>query len=237
MPARKKGSAELGLDVGSKAAKVATYLLIGRVITFLFTGVALVLVTRWLGPYQYGIYTLAIAFAGIFSTLGYFGIGTALNKFIAQYKQLNDNKQISAIISNGLFLIVISALILLLICFAFSGYVSVYLYHTVAMSYIINLIAFYLVFVLLFGVFYDALLGFGQGKYLAFMIIIESVFQALGSITLSFFMPMATAPIIGLILGYFVGFVVGIYFLFKYNKIRIIGPSFKYIKMIVSSVV
>jgi len=61
--------------------------LIGRILTFVMTGIALVIVARLLGPSQYGVYTLAVAFASIFGSIGYFGIGTAVNKFVSESKQ------------------------------------------------------------------------------------------------------------------------------------------------------
>ena len=64
----KKNNIERSIVSGSKAASTASYVLIGKVFTFLMTGIALVIVTRILGPSQYGIYTLSVAFAGIFGT-------------------------------------------------------------------------------------------------------------------------------------------------------------------------
>lgn len=56
------------LEVGSKVANIAGFVLISKIITFTLSGVALILVTRLLGPTQYGIYTLAVTFAGIFGS-------------------------------------------------------------------------------------------------------------------------------------------------------------------------
>ena len=86
------------LSVGSKSANTASYVLTGKILTFLMTGIALVVITRLLGPNQYGIYTLSVAFAGIFGTAGYLGIGTALTKFISEALQKKDKNEINSVI-------------------------------------------------------------------------------------------------------------------------------------------
>ncbi|MGC8537889.1 MAG: oligosaccharide flippase family protein [Candidatus Micrarchaeia archaeon] len=62
-----------------------------KVFSFLFVGVAFILITRILGPTGYGVYVLATAIAGVFGSVGNFGIATALNRFIAKYK--NNRRQ------------------------------------------------------------------------------------------------------------------------------------------------
>ena len=42
-----------GMAAGSKAANTASYVLIGRILTFVMTDIALVIVARLLGPSQY----------------------------------------------------------------------------------------------------------------------------------------------------------------------------------------
>ncbi len=148
------------LDVGSRTANIASYVLLGRLLTFAMTGIALIVVTRLLGPTQYGIYTLAVAFAGIFGSIGYFGVGSTLNKFISEYKQLKKNDEISLVVSNSLFLVVSIGIVLTGLSFIFSSQISQYVFHTTSLSYIIQVISFWIITAMLFGAFYDALLGF-----------------------------------------------------------------------------
>ena len=103
------------MDIGAKTANTASYVLIGKILTFLMTGIALVLVTRILGPSQYGIYALAVAFASIFGSIGYFGIGTAMSKFIAEYRQGKKLQEVNNVISNALFMVVVAGVVLSLI--------------------------------------------------------------------------------------------------------------------------
>ncbi len=222
----------MNLAMGSKTVNVASYVLIGRILTFLFTGTALVIVTRLLGPSQYGTYTLAIAFGGMFGSIGYFGIGTALNKFVSEYKQASKRDEMGMIISNSMVLLLISGVVLSAICIVFSSIISQFVFHTGSLSYVIDLVAFYIIASMLFGSFYDTMIGFGNGKHIALMAAVEAVVQASVSIPLALGGLGALAPIIGLIIGYSAGFIIGISLIFKYNDIVLGRISVSYMKKI-----
>lgn len=217
---------------GSSAASMASYVFAGKIFTYLMTGIALILVTRLLGPSQYGIYTLAIAFGGIFGSLGYFSVGLALNKFVAEYKQLGKKSEMNEVVSTALFIIIVSGLIIGGFCILFGGLISQYVFHTGTMSLIIKLVALEIVAVMFFGVFYDTLVGFGRGKHMAIVVGIQALLQASVSIFLAFEGFGAAAPIIGLMVSYFVGFIVGVYLVFRYNNITITRPSGVFVKKI-----
>ena len=222
------------IAAGSKAANVASYVMIGKILTFFMTGVALVAVTRLLGSHEYGIYTLAMAFGGIFGPIGYFGIGTALNKFISEYKQANKRKEINEVVSNALFIVVVTGLFLGAMCIVFSGSISNYVFNTSSYSGIIRLVALYIITVILFGAFYDTLLGFGNGKSIAIVAGIEALFQASVSIALAFFGLGAAAPIIGMAVGYTAGFLCGLALAVHDGHVKLVRPSVKFMKKLLS---
>ena len=180
-----KTNKDSNLIAGTKATSVASYVLMGKVLTYAMTGIAVIVVAGQLGPAQYGIYTLAIAFGGIFGSIGYFGIGTALNKFVSEYKQKNRKEEIGAVISSSLLILVATGLILGSLCLVFSDLISQYVFHTGSLSYVIRLVALYIVTAMLFGAFYDTLLGFGSGKHVAVVACVEAVVQATVSIVLA----------------------------------------------------
>ena len=218
------------LAVGSKAANVASHVMIGKILTFLMTGAALIAVTRLLGAHEYGIYTLAMAFGGIFGSIGYFGIGTALNKFVSEYKQANKKKEINEIVSNALFIVIFIGLFLGIVCIAFSSSISSYIFNTSFYSGIIKLVALYIITVILFGAFYDTLLGFSNGKGIAIVAGVEALFQATVSIVLAFFGFGAAAPIIGMAIGYTAGFVCGLALVLRDGHVQLVRPSGKFVK-------
>ena len=219
---------------GSNAASTASYVLVGKILTFLMTGIALVVVTRLIGPNQYGIYTLSVAFAGIFGTAGYLGIGTALTKFISEALNKKDRKEINNIVSNSLFIVMVSGVVLTVVAFLISGLVSSYMFHSSSLSYVIEIVSFYIITSMLFGSIYETMIGFGQNRDIAIITGLEAFLQAGISIGLAFDGFGALAPIFGLIIGSFIGFAFGMLLVFKRNRISLCMPSFGYMSRIVN---
>lgn len=221
------------MDVGSRAVHVASYVLFGKIFNFIVLGIALILVTRLLGPGQYGYYTLATAFASIFSVIGYFGVGSALQKFMAQYQQEKKKDEMDLLISNALVLVVISGLVMGAIFIMFDQAIASYVYpHSQGMGYLIEAITAWIIIVMFFGTFYDALVGLGNGKAVAIVVSVQALFQAAISIGLSYEWHSAIAPIYGLIFGYLLGFFAGLWIVFKQDQFSFRMPSYKYIKRI-----
>ncbi len=72
------------LDLGSRTAKVAGALFVGKLFSFVVLAITFIAVVRILAPANYGIYTLVVAFVGIFSSVGNFGVATITNKLLAE---------------------------------------------------------------------------------------------------------------------------------------------------------
>ena len=229
-----EGNFDMTVVAGSKAANTASYVLIGKIFTFLMTGIALVIVIRLLSPSQYGIYTLSIAFASIFGTAGYLGIGTTLTKFISEALQRKDRVEINKVISNSLLIVVVSGVVLTTIAFMISGLVSSYMFHSNSLSCVTEIVSFYIITSMLFGSVYETMIGFKQSKDMAVITGIEAFLQAGISIVLAFDGFGALAPILGLIIGSFIGFVFGMFLVFRRNKISLYMPSLKYVTRIVN---
>ena len=238
MPISSVSGAEATSIAGTKAAGVAGYMLINRIFTFLITGIAFILVARFLGSGQYGIYTLALAFAGIFNTLGYLAVGDTVNKFISEYKQTEKRKEINAVISNGMALVFVESVILVLLCVLFSKTLSQYVFQTPNYAYLIVFAALYILVSNFFGVFTNTFLGLGKARYLTIISIIEAFVQAMISIALAFEWSRTSmaplAPILGLLIGYGVAIIAGIYFMHKNMGFSFVKPSMQYFKRILS---
>ncbi len=102
-----KGFENETVGIGSSTASMSTYLLLGKLVAFIVAAISLVVVARILGPSGYGVYVVAIAVAGVAGAVGNFGIGTALTKFISEYKSKKNAKMINEVLSNGMAILVV----------------------------------------------------------------------------------------------------------------------------------
>ena len=228
-----KGAEPDGSGVGSAAASVASFMVFGRFAALIISGIAIVIVARILGPSVYGVYVLAISYTGLFRGMADLGVNTAINKFIAQYRASGDKEDLNRLISNGYFSVIISGLVFSLIAFSLSGFIAVHVLGNAGQTYIIQIVSFCILGAVLFGLSYYALIGFGKGKYVAMVILLQSATQGAISITLVVLGFGAIAPIVGLLAGYIATCLTVFVLLTMKFRIELRKPSFSYIKKLV----
>src|SRR5271157_4100281 len=117
---------ENAFELGTQAATTASAALFGRVFTIVIAGIAFVLVARLLGPTQYGIYSVAMAFVAFFTTIGESGMGVTFSKFVAEYSSRNDKKKLAELLLNGYCILLVMCTAFSLIAFALSGFMASY---------------------------------------------------------------------------------------------------------------
>ncbi len=231
MELSKPENEESAIELGARTANVTSFVLLSKIVSFAFVGVAFIIITRILGPGGYGIYVLATGVAGIFSSIGNFGVATALNRFIARYMG-NKAKQ-AKVLSEGIFLIALIGLIFTGAAFASSGFIASIYHGGSFYTYIFRLISISIIFSMLFGAVYSSLVGLGKGTHAAASITAESVFQSGVGITLAVLGYGPVAPVMGIISGYAAGFLVGILFIFR-NGIAFKRPKLSGLKKLFS---
>lgn len=215
------------LQIGRSTANMASYIFVGKLISFILGLAALVVVARILGPTSYGIYIIAVAAAGIAGSVSNLGIGTALNKFISEYRVRRDRRRIEQILADGIAILVIAGTILTVATFAVSGLVARYSLHNTGYTYVIEVASLSVIASLLFGAMYAGIVGFGDGTHVAYVSIIGSVMQYSISIPLVIIGLGPVAPVIGLVAGQMIGFLACIYILYVKRHIRPVMPSIR----------
>ncbi len=233
MELSKPDNEESALELGTRAASVTSFVILSKIAAFIFVGIAFVLITRILGPSGYGIYVLATGVAGVFSSIGNFGVATALNRFIARYS--GKSKQQAKVLSEGFFLIAVVGIITTAVAFGLSGVIAGF-YHngsTIAYANIFRLISISIVLSMLFGAAYSSLVGLGKGMHAAASITAESLSQSIIGVLLAVLGFGPVAPVIGVIAGYLAGFLVGIFLIFR-NGLKFTMPKLTGLKRLFS---
>jgi O-antigen/teichoic acid export membrane protein len=207
-------------SIGSKGAGVASFILLGKFIAIILTGISFIIVARVLGPSVYGVYTLIIGTMGVITATGSFGISTSINKFVSEYVHSNQRDKIGELIFNSLFPVFAFGLVIAVIIFVFGGYISTQILHTGSYSNLVWIASFYIMLSMLYDTAYGALVGFG--RRLASVQTVQSGTQAVVSVALALLGFGAAAPILGLELGLLLGFIAAILTITFREKIRIV---------------
>ncbi|MDE1868523.1 MAG: oligosaccharide flippase family protein [Candidatus Micrarchaeota archaeon] len=218
------------LSVGTKTAKVASSIVFARLMSFLFSGVAFILVARILGTDVYGVYTIAVAFAAVFAAMD-LGLHYGANKFIGEYFTGKSSEKINRLLSNVLAIQIISAVILTLIAFALSQLVSTYVLHSVAYIRVLQYVSILVFLQLIYGTFSQSLFGFGNGRHITAMLVTQAALQAVISVVLALDGFGAVSPIIGAAVGLAAATLLALALILR-GGTRLRTPSFAGIKKI-----
>ncbi len=192
---------------GGKTARIATSVLAAKSFTFLAAGIAFIIVARILGPGTYGVYTLAIAIAGFFGSFGDFGFSLSAVKFIAEYIEKKNTEMVKSTITNAYAAAALIGIIFTVIAFAASGPAALLIFHNASYAPILEVASFTIIVGVLWNVSYSMLVGLGKGRYITFAVVLQSLAQALLSIGFALAGFGAAAPILGVVIGFFIGFI------------------------------
>ncbi|MGC8567936.1 MAG: flippase [Candidatus Micrarchaeia archaeon] len=117
-------SEEIAADFedGKAARRVVSYT-IGKTASAVISFITLIILARILGAGSYGLYTIAIAFAGMAGIFGHIGIGTALRKKLAE-----NGTDKSELVSTAFFITILLGLAVAAIAMAFSSFIATEIY-------------------------------------------------------------------------------------------------------------
>jgi O-antigen/teichoic acid export membrane protein len=216
------------LDFGKNAVGTASSLMISKITSVIILGLTFIFVARLLGSTNYGIYVLATAIIGLFDAIGNFGIGSAFNRFSAEYR--DEPEKVNHLLINGFLILLVIGLILSSLIFIFSGPLSIYTLHTIKYEYVLHYISFAVLTSMLFGASYPILIGLGKRKEAATSIFTQAIVQGVVSIALILLGFGVLGPIIGLLSGYLSSFVITIIFLISLKKYHFVLPSIAWLK-------
>ena len=119
-----------------------------------------VLLVRFLGPTNYGYYTIVVLYWGFASTIAGLGAGAAVQYAISKFRAQNSGSKLIWAVKHYFLLVTVSSLIASIVFFMLSGVIGS-VYHSTEVSYLIKVLAFGLVFYSLSGNFTEpSFIGF-----------------------------------------------------------------------------
>ncbi len=111
-----------------------------------------VLLVRFLGPTNYGYYTVVVLYWGFASTIAGLGINSAVQYAISKYRAQNSASRLMWAVKHYFVIVIVSSLIASIVLFSLSGVIAS-IYHSAEVGYLIKILAFGLVFYSLSGNF------------------------------------------------------------------------------------
>ncbi len=167
-----------------------------------------IILARWLGPSDLGLYQMVVTVLDIASLVATLGIGVALIKYVAEYKK--DKDKLAQIMTPGLLGSIIPGLIAGISLYALSGMIAG-IFNTPELAHLLKIIAFTLPISAFVGALVGILNGLREMKTYSFLAILSSL---LSIICIVVFIKLGfgiTGVIIGMLLATIGAFIGGIY--------------------------
>ncbi len=218
-----------GEGLGKRTARVLSAVLIGQILSIIITGITIILLARLLEPTSYGAYTFAFGYASFIDAVGGFGIGAYLSRHFSIFSYRRDKEKMMRVLSSGLFLFMVSSVLITLLALSLSGYLSNTLYAGLGIPEITLITASLMIFfVMMQSVSMQALIGLGKGAFSSFTGVIGNAVQLVGSVGLVLYGFGVEGALAGMLAGYVVSAAAGACFvcmaLREYGPIRLNWP-------------
>lgn len=151
---------------------------------------------RELGPSGLGVYTLVFTMYMFGMQFAGFGIGSALTKYVAEFR--DDNQKVREYISSGMTGSLISGFIITIMLYLVSDFIAISIFHISEMSELLKIIAFCLPFIAIQKMVLGTLNGLRRMKSYAIINIIQNVFVLVLSV---YFVLILNTDVKGAVLG------------------------------------
>ncbi len=189
---------EKAMQEAKKFALDVSLTLIASMINMLLTFIISIILARYLGAAELGLYRLTYTFYGVATTVGALGIPAAIIKYVAEYKddKVNLNKMISSAIITSLIVGIILCIMVYLLSQSFAD-----LFKMPGIKRLLEMLGPVFPFVLVNAVLYGTLNGLRDMNKYATALIIQQVLMTLSTAILIYYGYGVSGAIIGIMIS------------------------------------
>ena len=206
-------SSTAALSIGVRSAGFASFIFIGKILSLLLGAAMIIIVSRVIGPSQYGIYTLGTSLAGFVASFGAINAGAYLNRIIPKLEREGKRSSIGILIGDSVALFLVVSVLLILVCFILSGYIAQVVFGSSADAIYVYAAALAIAGIVIYPIVNTTLISVGTKAEVAWSTALQLAIQAVVSITLALLGYGALGVLVGYISGYTIASVITIAFI------------------------
>lgn len=125
----------------AKVARGAGVIFLGAIVLYVFRFFYKLLVSRYLGPENFGLFSLGLMVVNISALLATIGLNNGIVKFIAQYNSLGDQERVKGTLIATLKISGFISSIVLILLVAFSSFIANDIFHNPKFRWILVIMA------------------------------------------------------------------------------------------------
>lgn len=165
-----------------------------------------VVVARYLGPSDFGLFSLGFMAVGIASVLSLVGLQSALKRYIPHYTAKGDESRLKGIVVFSFMIALGLSLLIAAVLFLFSDYIAINVFGSEAFPPILRIFSLGIPLTVLLRLLAEAFLGF---KKVEFNVLTELFSKGVGKLILALAVVFAGGSIVGLSYAYILALLLG----------------------------
>ena len=163
--------------IAQKAARGGLFLFIGNTSSTIILAVGAIIVARLLGPFNYGLYTLAVAIPTLLVALSDVGMSSALVRLPAKARSEGDSARANSLIKLGFLLKLAVSTFAFLICYAGSTVIATTVLNRPELAPFVQLASLMIVFQAIYDATNNAFIGQDLMQYSAATQIMQAILK------------------------------------------------------------
>ncbi|UCD44397.1 MAG: oligosaccharide flippase family protein [Candidatus Bathyarchaeota archaeon] len=188
--------------VAERSARGSLHLFLGNFLSEIINAVGVVIVARMLTPGEYGVLGLSFVLPGIFVMFTFWGIGSALTRFLARYETRGMWDQARSIIRIGYLFRAATACLISALLFLGAEFLAAVVLMRPDMAGLVRLTSVLVVFQSLYNTSASIFYGTGRMDIMAVLMVVQSVVKT----TSSYLFLVWGYGVLGAVIGHILGF-------------------------------
>jgi O-antigen/teichoic acid export membrane protein len=160
-------------DVGRRYVTAAIHTGIGGILSRMLQGFTPIVLARYLGPQEYGVYTLVMSLVGMVVGVSLLGQSPSLQKFLPEYSVRNVARG-GAILTDTIIIVSGALAIVCAVFFLASGRIATAIYHDLSLTRVFQFSALLVLALCLFNLASSAAAGLQDFKTFSYAMVIRS---------------------------------------------------------------
>lgn len=161
---QKRNMSEVVNQSLQKIAKGTGIIFIGTIIGMLLGFVSRIIIVRYITQTDFGIYSLALVLMNIFAVISTLGLQEGAARQISFYRGKNDSSKVRGIVLSALQIALIASVLLSLVLFLTSDFISIKFFHSPELSDPIKIFSIAIPFFVLINIFTAIFRGFDRAQ-------------------------------------------------------------------------
>ncbi len=196
------------MEQAKKFAFDVGWVFTSSIVTLVFSFSLRIVLARWLGAADLGLYQMVITIQGIATLFATFGIGVALTKYVAEYK--DDKDKLFQTVSSGFISSVIFGVVTGILVYTLSGTLAS-VFDMPELARLLKIVAFVFPLTSLLEASLQLFIGLRKMKTYAYLIILRSFLMILFIVTFVWLGFGVEGAVLGIALSIMAGCILGLY--------------------------